>query len=201
VRLADGALLAGLLGAGIATLALATGAALVVTVVGAALLYATVWSLRPDRRVAILAVLAFVGVTRFGLASGLLEYALGLGAVFLALRFLRVGRSRRWRFIHSGLSPTPPVPARARYAAVGGLAVVLAVLAALDPVPPWLSAATIVATGVVVIIAGLVAFGVVRPWWVALLVAGVASLSLIPTPARSVQPSHAATVVRVLGTS
>jgi hypothetical protein len=188
-RVADGLLLAGLLGTGIATLALATGAALVVTLVASVLLFATVWSLRPHRRAAILAVLAFTAISRFGLAPGLLEYALGLGAVFLVVRFLRIGRSRRWRFIHSGLSPAPPVPGRARYAAVGGLAVVLGVLATLDPVPPWLTSATVVALGVVLIVAGLVAFGLVRPWWVALVVLGAASLSLIPSTARSVQLS------------
>jgi hypothetical protein len=135
-RLFDSALLAGVLfgafaGAG-TTAAGLSGPALVVSLVGSVLCYALVWTLRPDRGIAFATLLAFQGLAWAGLVPHGLAAVLGLGAAYLAVRFLRVtpGPSAPvwWQIIHSGLPPAPPVTRPARYAAAGGLGVVLAVL-------------------------------------------------------------------------
>jgi hypothetical protein len=96
------------------------------------LCYALVWTLRPDRGIAFATLLAFQGLAWVGLLPHGLAAVLGLGAAYLVLRFLRVSPGpsapRWWRILHSGLLPAPAVSRSARYAAAGGLCVVLAVL-------------------------------------------------------------------------
>jgi hypothetical protein len=135
-RLVDSALLAGVLfgafaGAG-STAAGRSGPALVAGLVGSMLCYALVWTLRPDRGMAFATLLAFQGLAWAGLVPHGLAAVLGLGAAYLAVRFLRLtpgpSAPRWWQILHSGLPPAPTVTRPARYAAAGGLGVVLAVL-------------------------------------------------------------------------
>jgi len=135
-RLVDSALLAGVLFGAFAgartTAAGLPGPALVVSLVGSMLCYALVWTLRPDRGIAFATLLAFQGLAWVGLVPHGLTAVLGLGAAYLVMRFLwfSPGPSapRWWRILHSGLPPAPPTSRPARYAAAGGLVVVLAVL-------------------------------------------------------------------------
>jgi hypothetical protein len=135
-RVVDSVLLAGVLfgafaGAGSTAKGL-SGPAVVVSLVGSMLCYALVWTLRPDRGIAFGTLLAFQGLAWLGLVPHGLVAVLGLGAAYLALRFLRVNPGptapRWWQIIHSGLPPAPSVTRPARYAAAGGLGVVLVVL-------------------------------------------------------------------------
>jgi hypothetical protein len=134
-RVVDSALLAGVLFgafAGAGSPKGLSGPALVVSLVGSMLCYALVWTLRPDRGIAFGTLLAFQGLAWLGLVPHGLAAVLGLGAAYLALRFLRVtpgpSAPRWWQILHSGLPPAPAVSRPARYAAAGGLAVVLALL-------------------------------------------------------------------------
>jgi hypothetical protein len=135
-RLVDSALLAGVLFGAFAgadsTGKGLSGPAVVVSLVGSMLCYALVWTLRPDRGIAFGTVLAFQGLAWLGLVPHGLVAVLGLGAGYLALRFVRVNPGpsapRWWQILHSGLPPAPSVTRPARYAAAGGLGVVLVVL-------------------------------------------------------------------------
>ena len=137
-RLVDSVLLAAALFGACAAAAF-SGPAVVVSLVGSALLYALVWTVRPDRGIGLATVLAFQGLAWAGLVPRGLAAVLGLGAAFLVLRFLRIGPGPSsppwWRSLHSGLPPVPTLSRLARYAAAGGLGVVLVVLAGVLVVP------------------------------------------------------------------
>jgi hypothetical protein len=161
-RLIDAALVVAVLtawvAAGLARPAGLSGPGMLFNLVGSVLLFAIAWALRPDRRIGFGVVLAFHAAAWLGHAPGL-SFVLSVGAVYLALRFLRATPSTRW-FIHSGLSPAPVWPPRVRYAAIGGIAVVLVVLAAAEPLVTGLTGVGLTLAGLVT----LVGLGLVRPW-------------------------------------
>jgi hypothetical protein len=156
---------------------LAPWAPLLFNLVGSVLLFAVAFALRPDRRVAFGTVLVFQCVNWVDedyLSAQGLGFVLGLGVVYVVVRFLRADPSSRhpWlQFLHSGLYPSVPVTGRVRYAAVGGVALLMVLLSATHQVSSYLTAVNLVA---------LVALGLVRPWWVAPVAAAVPVLYLVP---------------------
>jgi hypothetical protein len=162
---------------GVSGLQLAPWAPLFFNVVGAILLFAIARTLSPDRRVAFGTVFVFECINWIEedyLAPQGLAFVLSLAVMYLVLRYLRVrptggGRLRRW--LHSGVPAVPEVSPAARYTAIGAIGAVMAVLTATHQLSPYLVAISVVA---------LVLFGVVRPWWIALVVVAIPVAYLVP---------------------
>jgi len=162
---------------GVNGLQLAPWAPLFFNVVGAVVLFAIARTLSPDRRVAFGTVFGFECVNWIEedyLAPQGLAFVLSLAVIYLVLRYLRVqpaggGRLRRW--LRQGSPPVPEVSPAARYTAIGGIVAVLAVMSAAHQLSPYLAAISVVA---------LVVFGLVRPWWIALIVVAIPVAYLVP---------------------
>jgi hypothetical protein len=163
--------------AGVAPLGLAAWAPVFFNLAGALVVLAIGRTLSDRRRVAYLATFVYLGVNWIEedyLSPQALAYLLGLGVLLVILRWFRHQPPWRGRLarLGRGLPPAlPPEPAAGRAVALAMLVLLFAALTVTHQLSPYL---------VVGQVAVLVILGLVRPRWIAPLLAAIAVAYLVP---------------------
>jgi hypothetical protein len=164
-------------------LTFATWAPLAFELADALVLLAVFRVLSGNRRVAYLAVLLYEGLIAWVgqdyLSPQAFAYLLWLGVVLILARWLRRpapveprGRLGRLRApVLAGLEPPPPTSRRRRAVAIVLVAVIFLVIVAAHQLTPYIAL-----TGV----GALVVLGLIRPWWLVVVLAAIAGGYLIP---------------------